>query len=174
MRDACRIDWADQVMPDNDAVGEMAFDYFRKRDINNVLVYSTLPTHQSFQRRIRAFEQAATEAGARCASILGGKDRDAPTMLRAALKKQARPGGIFCPGDESEIAAVCAILREAGLEPMKDIAVIGCANDIIGLRTAHPDLPNIDIQPAAIGRTAAERLLWRLDNPKEQAVPHSP
>lgn len=29
------------------------------------------------------------------------------------------------------------------------------------------ELPNIDIQPEAIGRTAAERLLWRLDNPKE-------
>ena len=31
----------------------------------------------------------------------------------------------------------------------------------------HPDLPNIDIQPESIGRTAAERLLWHLDNPKE-------
>ena len=65
------------------------------------------------------------------------------------------------------MARICKAISDAGLELMEDVKPIGCANDVQRLRAIHPNMPNLDIQPEVIGKTAAERLLWRLDNPKE-------
>ncbi len=164
---ARRIDWADQVMPDNDAVGELALRYIKEQKADRIAVYSSWPSHNSFRARIRAFEVAASDAGMACRACLNQEGEEALSTLQKALKSKSPPRGIFCPGDATEIAEICTLIREVGLEPMRDVTVIGCANDVSLLRSIHPDLPNIDIQPEAIGRTAAERLLWRLDNPKE-------
>ncbi len=158
-----RIDWADQVMPDNDAIGEMAFDYFRERNTKGVIAVDFKAKHVSFRRRTQAFVQAAADTGTPC-KVINTSDNGA--LLRA-LKAKAHPDAIFCPGDIGEAVAICNTVREAGFEPMRDIAIIVCANDSAHLRSIHPELPNIDIQPEALGRTAAERLIWRLDNPKE-------
>ena len=161
-----RLEWADQVIPDNDAIGEIAFNYFRDQQSNSLLAYTSDPTHASFRRRVQAFQNTAEDNGTPCRIIRATSDEALPQLMKV-LKSKSRPTGIFCPGDESEVAVICGVLRDAKLEPMRDVTVLGCANDILRLRTIHPDLPNIDIQPEAIGRTAAERLIWRLENPNE-------
>ena len=163
---ASPIDWADQVQPDNEAIGRLALEYLRKEGVARVVAWNPRPTHASFSRRVRAFEQAAAETGIAC--VVSHAPLDEPLeQLSVALESRLRPEGIFCPGDEASVAAACGVLREGGLKPGKDVQVIACANDVQRLRAICPGLPNIDIQPEAVGRTAAERLLWRLDNPRE-------
>ena len=163
-----RLDWADQVLPDNDAIGEMALDYFTSLNAKSVLAVTQQPTHASFLRRMRAFSDAATQKTTSSRIVEEG-GAEALEAVRQALSSEQQPDAIFCPGDHHDITAVCDILRESGLTPIKDVHVIGCANDPMALRSIYPGLPNISIQAEAIGRTATERLLWRLENPREPA-----
>ena len=161
-----RLDWADQVLPDNDAVGEIAYDYLAQQNAKSVVAVNFRQDHATFHHRVRSFEQAAKSTGLACNTINSDDNAPIPALQRV-LKSKSKPDGIFCPGDTHDTLLICNAIREAGLEPMRDIRVISCANDVSHLRSIHPDLPNIDIQPDSLGRTATERMLWRIDNPKE-------
>jgi LacI family transcriptional regulator len=163
-----RVDWADQVLPDNEAVGQLAVEQLLKSGARTVLCANFLPEHVSFKQRVRAFQRAADSAGVACNTIdMSESSTGALKRLKQTLSGKARPDGIFCAGAENETLEVCGMVRDAKLEPTKDIQVVSCVNDAERVRAVYPSLPNIDIQPEAIGRSAAERFFWRLENPKE-------
>jgi len=83
---------------------------------------------------------------------------------RRALMLKPRPTGFVCFNDLVAFGAMNA-LRAAGLEPGRDIGVVG----IGGTEEAasfHPALTTVLDNPAKIGRMAAELLLSRLADPK--------
>ena len=82
---------------------------------------------------------------------------------RRALARSPRPTGFVCFNDLVAFGAMNAI-RAAGLEPARDVAVVG----IGGTDEAaafHPALTTVLDNPAKIGRKAARMLLRRLADP---------
>lgn len=75
---------------------------------------------------------------------------------------------VFVTGGDDMVVEVYRALRDTGHHVGSQCAFVCCYNDPARLATLDPSLPNIDIQPEAIGRAAAEMLLWRLANPNAE------
>lgn len=92
------------------------------------------------------------------ADATGGRDAAKVLML-----SKNPPTAIVCFNDLVALGAMSA-LHELGLQPGKDVALIGCDGIEEGGR-AYVQLSTVNVQKAAIGRVAAEILLERLSDP---------
>ena len=165
----------DVALEDNDAIALVAKDYLVGRGRKNLAFVNLLPEHPSLRHRGRAFADAVQEAGGsvRVVSAAVSADEavarlldgvaDAPTAAQGAYV----PDGLFVPGPDTSVVEIYRALERRGLRPGRELDFVSCNNDPQRLATLDPRLPNIDIQPEAIGRAAAETLLWRLQYPKE-------
>lgn len=81
---------------------------------------------------------------------------------RRALARSPRPTAFVCFNDLVAFGAMNAI-RAAGLEPARDIAVVGVGGTDEAA-AFHPALTTVLDNPAKIGRMAADMLLRRLAN----------
>jgi LacI family transcriptional regulator len=89
--------------------------------------------------------------------------------MQQLLKRNPRPGGVFCFNDPVAVGAMRAIL-EAGLTIPGDIALIGVANMHFSDLLTVP-LSTVDQDTAAIGKLAAERLLECMKGGDSKAEP---
>jgi DNA-binding LacI/PurR family transcriptional regulator len=89
-------------------------------------------------------------------------------VRRLAESRQGRVG-LFVSRDEETIG-VYHLLREAGLEPGKDVVVVSCDNESVRLSGLHPRPASIDLGAAQIARQAVIRQAARIQNPKEPPV----
>ncbi len=92
------------------------------------------------------------------ADTLGGSE-----AASIALQSDNQPTALVCFNDLVALGAVSK-LYELGLQPGRDIAVIGCDNIEEGSR-GYIQLSTVNVQKAAIGQEAAEILLKRLEQP---------
>lgn len=83
--------------------------------------------------------------------------------VRAAMAHGEPPTAIACFTDLVALGALSG-LYELGLQPGADVAVMGCDGVAEGAR-AYAQLSTVNVQKAAIGQTAAEVLVRRLDDP---------
>jgi LacI family transcriptional regulator len=157
----------DVVLEDNEAIAVMAAEWLRRRGCQSVLCINGVANHPSLRHRLRSFRDAISEQQGVELHIV-----DTATSLAKAvadaMKGATKPvDGVFVTGGDDVVVDVHRAIVAAGRSPGKDLAFISCNNDPLRLATLNPLLPNIDIQPEAIGRAAAEMLLWRLANPND-------
>jgi len=131
--------------------------------------------------RLAVFEKTVTQAGAKCTCLDGHgllvKTETTqwidPVPLREVVERLAaqdpRPTGIFVVSDEL-LVPLYPLLREVGMEPGRDVDVVGCNNEQTFLNAVHPCPATVDIHSEKVGLRAAEQVVWRLSNPEEPRV----
>ena len=161
----------DVVLEDNDMIAELAAGYLIKRGRKNLAMINLLPEHPSLRHRGRAFRDAAEDAGA-TVHFFNEPGKTSAQLVEAALAQYGgNLDGVFVPGSDDHVVEVYRALQAQGRQPVDDADFICCYNDPQRLSTLDPRLANLDIQPEAIGRAAAETLLWRLQNPRGTPAP---
>lgn len=180
----------DVVLEDNEAIAGLALEYLVSRGRSRLGFLNVMPEHPSFRQRNRAFidrgaDMNLPEGRPQIHSIsqaiaipTGGGPGPHQAAIEAALRQLFQDAGgpldgLFVPGSDDAVVEVYRALGNLELPDGrklvvgKDIDLISCNNDPTRLATLDPSLANIDIQAEAIGRAAAELLLWRLQNPKD-------
>lgn len=171
----------DHISYNNARLGELAAGGLLARGHRHVAVLAHW-TAALMDERSSAFVRVIEAAGG-CAKrlldeqpmLVVGEQRhevDLAVMRRQVdvlLRSEPRPTAVFLVMDML-VPAFYVALRERGLEPGRDIGVVGCNNERIYLDTLCPRPATIDIHAEAVGRRAVEQLLWRLDNPREPRV----
>jgi LacI family transcriptional regulator len=164
-----RPGWADQVHPDNAAIGHLAFSYLAGRGRSRLAVVRSLRGHASERVRTESFLSAASEAGVPAELLKGG---DIGRLAEQAWGRRGRgePGrvdGFFIPLGDANVEGAYRALASLGADPCGDVDIVSCNNDPARLGALDPRLANIDIRAEHVGKTAAELLLRRVQNPKE-------
>lgn len=164
--------WGDQVMPNSDAIGQLAAEYLLARKHRHLALVNTRP---GWYHRIRskAFETAAIGAGAKatllCESINqqignGNPSESMLLVLDRYLALSPRPTGLFI-ADEPQALWFHSLLQRSGVIPGKDVELVTCNNELKGyLSSLDPRPASMDIRLELIGRIAVECLFWRIDH----------
>ncbi|MFD5556750.1 substrate-binding domain-containing protein [Streptomyces sp. NPDC127068] len=100
---------------------------------------------------------------------------DVDSGRRAAdvlLDLSPRPTAVFAVNDHTALGVMGA-MRDRGLVPGRDIAVVGF-NDIDAARELTIPLSSVDSSPRRMGGTAAELLLARLNGREVRSVELEP
>lgn len=154
----------DVVQPDNEAIGRLAARYLLERGHQGLAVLNALPQHPEALVRAESFLRVARD---------GGADATTYSCLQADLMGEVdrvaakRATGLFLPLGDEAVGVAYRVLSHKNLLCGEAIDLISCNNDTARLWALDPRLPNIDICAEDIGRTAAETLLWRIQNPQE-------
>ena len=82
------------------------------------------------------------------------------------LRLPRRPTAIFASADII-VVGLYHTLRHYDIIHGRDVEIVGVNNDSILLNNFSPRPASVDIHAETVGRKAVERLLWRIDNPKE-------
>ncbi len=171
--------WGDRVQPDHRLVGRQAFEHLVERDCRNLCCITYRPTvspYDFFTERSDAFAQAARIAGVPVVTLGGDLDRPADDAARfrasealvaAFAKLSPRPDGLFVASDLGSY--VHDHLRQRRLRPMRDVIFIAGDKEHCP-QHLDPVPVKVDVHSQAIGRMAAELLLWRLTNPQAPFV----
>ena len=84
--------------------------------------------------------------------------------MRTLLDLPEPPAAVVCYNDVVAFGAMLA-LRARGLEPGRDVAVVGF-DDIAEAALWHPPLTTVGVAPRRIGEEAARLLLDRIAQPE--------
>lgn len=114
----------------------------------------------AFEREARVLGLDLPEAYVREADFSSAGGYDAMSEL---LALDERPTAIVAASDLMALAALQAI-RDAGLEPGRDIAVVGF-DDLEAAALAHPPLTTIRQDREKLGTLAAERAIELIEHP---------
>lgn len=160
----------DHVDFDKSCIGEMAANYLFGRGHQH-LAYADFPTSNLglIDRREQFIEAVKKHGGSvEIATVSKSyKDRNdllARVIIENLLKMSPRPTGMFVSTDE-RMVSLFYVLREKGLEPGRDIELIGCNNDKTALQHLHPRPATIDPQMGTVGARAVEQLFFRMASP---------
>jgi LacI family transcriptional regulator len=168
----------DAVTYSNIETGRAAARYLVGKGLRRLSFVSFPAKNGVFAVRALAFRLEAEAAGAEVADLPSLTFRDLSEVSddRAAeeirelidtmLAQKPRIEGLFVTQDYLLRLIWPALLRR-GIEPCKDLALIGCNNELPYLRSLFPRPASIDIRSEDIGRIAVQQLLWRLQNPGE-------
>jgi len=167
--------WGDRVAPDNQAIGRVAAEYLIDNTHAHVAFLHCDTTHLGFDARAEAFISWAKDSGAATATIVRNPDdqelsphqqytqENINRLVDQLLDLSPRPTGVFVPRDPLTVMVYSA-LRERGVEPGRDIAIVSCDNNSM-LAGLSPKPSTIDIRPSVIGSRAVDQLIWRMENP---------
>jgi LacI family transcriptional regulator len=114
----------------------------------------------AFQREARVLDLEVPDEYVREADFTSEGGYQATTEL---LALDGRPTAIVAASDLMALAALQAI-RDAGLEPGRDVAVVGF-DDIEAAALAHPPLTTIRQDREKLGTLAAERAMELIEHP---------
>lgn len=171
-------DFFDLVTYDDDAVGRIAAEHLLNLGHRRLSYIGSLDQKNTL--RGISFKNAVMAAGAEFVVIEKGVDNllledgssQLPNMKAlgtvceglAAMPK--RPTALFFHADIL-VMGLYHILPHYGIKPGVDITLVGTNNDRVYLEHLSPRPATININAEQVGRNAVERLLWRLDHPKE-------
>ncbi len=173
----------DHVGPDNNSIGYLAGRFLVDQGLDHVAYLTTEPTWDFCKLRAQGFLVAAEEAGITSSMYLRS-DRplplrlygpeviaapDLPALVQRLARDRKGRMGLFISRDE-ETVQVYRLLRDAGVEPGRDVVVVSCDNEIVRLSTLHPRPASIDLNPAEIGRHAVRRLAARIKHKNDSPV----
>lgn len=160
-----------RTVVDNAAAAELAFRHFRTRGWHR-LACITQPGVRMFDERATAFAALCAAAGLACPCLTPA---ELVRRLPALAPSDAAPLALFAVQD-SLGAQTLALLRAAGLDVPRQVAVLG-ADDVDLVCEALPvPLASVDTDQEGLGEAAAERLLRLLaGEPDDGAlVRHAP
>jgi DNA-binding LacI/PurR family transcriptional regulator len=161
---------------DDEEIGRIAFDYLKKKGHKEISVLNSICNHSGCTKRVRTFEWLAAEEGikikifeAACSknslhNIHIGFDDDCIDHFIQTLKNKTNRSTALFSICDLQTSRLYAELKEAGIEPMRDIDIISCDNEKATLAPLHPKPATIDIRANLIGKKAAEMLLWHIQN----------
>jgi LacI family transcriptional regulator len=168
---------SDYVFYDNEPVGRMAADYLLDRGHRHLAVMSTTAGHHAFIERGKTFFRALAEQGLSAATLeclakppFPDVAVRAEPLIDQLLALTPRPTGVFCVSDDLMLAVFNG-LRRRGIEPGRDIELIGCNNDGLRMEQMHPRPATIDLKLDQVGRLAVKKLLWKMSHPDDGEIP---
>jgi LacI family transcriptional regulator len=148
------------VLPDEDAIGRMAAQYFLERGFRQLAFVGRSGVVDATERGT-AFEAAAMEAGRPCHLLRPDPsgDRTWNEFRRMAtwLRNLPRPAGVFA-GDDRRGRDVLFACNTLGLRVPEEVAVLGADDDEFVCGMCVPPLSSVIIPAHAIGYRAAELL----------------
>lgn len=170
----------DQVLPGNEAVGRLAYDYLTQRGHERLACLNPFAEYPAYRVRTQSFQFAAFQAGSKvqmlatsnaAASSPAGMSlhelEEAMTPLVAAWKATTpRATGMFVP-DDLLTAIAYRSLHSHGITPGRDVEIISAANEQPYLAGLKPRPATIDVGAEVMGRRAVEQLLWRMRHPNQ-------
>lgn len=139
------------VLPDDEAIGRMAYDYFRNRGFRN-FGFCGHPTAGWSRTRERAFADAVEQAHGRCFRV-----EVADSVPPDWLKSVPLPAGILAANDRYAWHAADAC-RNVGLRVPEDVAILGVDNDVLIADLVRPSLSSVKAAAFAIGFQAGRLL----------------
>jgi LacI family transcriptional regulator len=139
------------VLPDDAAVGKIAFKYFWERRLRS-FGFCGHPTASWSRERGGAFAAACQEEGVPFSKVAAVDE--VPQKWIAALP---RPCAILAANDRYAWLAIDAC-RNNGISVPQEIAVLGVDNDVFLTQMARPTLSSIDLGAERIGFQAAQML----------------
>jgi LacI family transcriptional regulator len=173
----------DHIGADNNAVGFLAGQYLLGHGVREIACLTLQPTWDMIRLRAQGLIAAALAAGVTPRMYVGGDSAGslpffgpgafaAPGLAQLidhlAAKRKDRIG-LFITRDE-EAVHVYPLLRQAGLEPGRDVVVVSCDNEAVRLSTLSPRPASIDLGAADIARHAVRRLAARIKHRDEPPV----
>jgi len=168
----------DTLSYSNIETGRIAARYLTQKNCSAVGCLSGPDTHGIFGIRSISFEMEARAAGVEVISLPRLKFGDLSEVcleqahdavgafVKAIKQANQQVDGLFVTQDHL-LPLLWPALQKAGLEPCRDIALIGCNNELPHLRSLYPRPASIDIRAEEIGRIAIQQLLWRVAHPGE-------
>lgn len=181
MGNITRPTWGDQVMPDSDAIGQIAARHLVESGCDRLAHVNLLPGHWALDLHARAFAQAAGDLGVTAESVelskpftsrffidfdssLSGRIAEAAdTLVDDLLSRSPKVKGVFIAEDRQAAILVPALQRRGlDLSPGGDLTMVSCNNERPYLMGLNPAPPTIDIRLETIGRRGAAQLLWRM------------
>lgn len=166
----------DFVGCDNEAIGNLAFNYLKERRHRHVAFFSLNKDHVAGNTRQQAFCKAAQRSQIKVNVFESLKKWDDkflknPQLMEAMcrpvveemLKLPNMPTGIFVAVD-SFTAILYPVLKSFGIVPGKDVDIISCNNETMLLAGLSPRPASIDIKAEYIGQRGVEQLCWRMEH----------
>ena len=160
-----------RVTTDNMAVGAMAAGYFLRRGFRQY-GYAGIRGHGASILREAGFAEAVAMAGLPCGHFVDGFDQ-VQRRKRHALARRLRnwlaalpvPSGIFC-SDDLVAAEVVRVAVHLGRNVPGEIAVLGCNNDPIEVKSSMVEISSVDLNSERIGYEAMRTMLAGLHEKK--------
>jgi len=152
------------VLPDDEAVGRMAYRYFRERGFTN-FAFCGHPTGDWSLARQHAFATAARADGFDCHATVHADQ--VPAKWIASLPK---PVALLAANDRYSWYAVDAC-RIAGRKIPDDVAILGVDNDELTVAMARPALSSIELPGFRIGEEAAALLAALMAGSRVASIP---
>jgi len=162
----------DTVGTDTRGATRTALEYLWARGHRRIAIAATEHGSERYlSLRRRTYEEFLTEKGVRhnpgiafSVKLSGEGGRELARALGSMERWRERVDAVFCGNDLMAIAAMEA-LRETGIEPGRDISVVGM-DDIPAAALVRPSLTTVRKPRALIGAAAAELLLERIMDPE--------
>ncbi|MGB7157498.1 MAG: LacI family DNA-binding transcriptional regulator [Tepidisphaeraceae bacterium] len=169
----------DQVLPDNLAIGHLAFKHLAERGCERLGYVSTQREHEAMRLREMAFAAVACRAGLAAPVSFVTAGGVTPPLQQgvslekiadaiAALPAQERPTGLFVSQDVETIG-LYPLLVQRGIRPGRDVTIVSCNNEE-SLAMLNPRPASIDLGTDDLGRRALTRLLNRIAHPNEPSL----
>jgi LacI family transcriptional regulator len=170
----------DHVTTDNIAIGQVAHEYLRSCECDELAFVTDSPEWPLMRMRGQSFANAATDALRRSTSYVVSSDASliesyGPRVVSAATLEELvekvasaspRPTGIFSARDRLTLQ-LYPLLARRGMVPGKDVVVVSCDNQEALLSMLSPRPASVDLRPEELGRLAVARLLHRLEHPED-------
>ena len=169
-----RESW-DHVTYDGYRAGVLAANYLMDKGHKHV----ALLLGDGFRKRHQGFINTLREQGQEPLVLSEGAglyqksetvhevDMDALNIrLDTLLAAEPRPTGLFVDSDMITILLYSALYAR-GVVPGKDLDIISCNNERALLAPLIPRPPSVDLHVSWIGKTAVERLLYRMEHPTD-------
>lgn len=160
----------DYILPDDRLIGRIALDALTKAGSENPLLISTLPDKgmrpaqvSTFSRRNGfMYEAFSRELPYQMLEIPSVEKKAIIKTLRQHIKKSDKPTGIFLTRPFPEMLEA---LEELELTPRQGVPLY-CSVSGKEDRVLNHGIHAIDLRPEALGKAAAELLIWRINHPE--------
>jgi DNA-binding LacI/PurR family transcriptional regulator len=119
---------ADSVVPDDEAVGQMALKSLMERDCQDIAIINPWPNHPATTNRNQAFVNLALKKDVNV--FTSQNDGCDNILIDRILKLDKLPDGLFVNGNCAEVLWAYQTLLRKGVEPGKDLMFACCVPNI--------------------------------------------
>lgn len=159
---------ADFAGPDHREAAELAVQHLIDRDHRDIAFVGGETGNPAYTERLSGYSTTLTKHGlefdkSRVFERRPGSDAAHPSVEKI-LSLSPRPTAILCYNDSIAIA-VLHVLRQHGLAPGRDIAVVGI-DGIATAELASPPLTTVSLDPRQIGEESIRLVMARIAAPK--------
>lgn len=154
----------DHVTCDNRRVGHLAAEYLWRRGHR---VACTIQPNQAsnhlFRERAQAFVEMFEHLGGTASQYVVRGNVEAQGVARLLASAQPHPTGIFA-GTDFILSQFDLLLRHLGLDPGREVELVGCNKEGRYLDDLDPMPASIDLRLQVVAEQALDLMLWRRHN----------